>query len=153
MLFLSLLSRASSASCSAFYRTATKGSAVRGGGGEEGVRMLSHRGMTKVLWGMRQFNPRVFFEEHYFWNHANTGPFFIALFSAPFIYTAIKNMYWTVRFRHLDQSEILSDRFTWLHERMLEDEVEAVLLEKVPAGGFPEHQPGLMLGPASFSSH
>eukprot|EP00922_Rhytidocystis_sp_ex-Travisia-forbesii_P070382 GHVS01105135.1.p1 GENE.GHVS01105135.1~~GHVS01105135.1.p1 ORF type:complete len:156 (+),score=20.37 GHVS01105135.1:63-470(+) len=106
----------------------------------------------EVCWSnIRSFQPRVFFEEHFFWNNANVGPLFIALISLPFWYSGLKTMYWTSRYRSLDQQEIISDRLDWLHERMLEDEVEAVLLRKVPSGGFPKGEPRIVLGPSSLS--
>lgn len=89
-----------------------------------------------------------FFDSEYFWTKANVGPFFLFLFASPFLYKGAKTMYATFRYRQLNAREIISDRFTWLHERMLEDEVERVLLQGVPPGGFDKTRPGLLLGPS-----
>ncbi|CBZ54276.1 conserved hypothetical protein [Neospora caninum Liverpool] len=89
-----------------------------------------------------------FFDSEYFWTKANVGPFFLFLFTSPFWYQGIKTMYASCRYRKLNEREIISDRYTWLHERMLEDEVERTLLQHVPAGGFDKTRPGLILGPS-----
>lgn len=89
-----------------------------------------------------------YFESDYFWNEANVGPFFLFLFAAPYLYGGLKTIYSTFKYRRLNEQEILSDRFTWLHERFLEDEVESVLLQQVPPGGFDKSRPGLLLGPS-----
>ncbi|KEP67512.1 UNVERIFIED_CONTAM: membrane protein, putative [Hammondia hammondi] len=91
-----------------------------------------------------------FFDSEYFWTKANVGPFFLFLFTSPFWYQGIKTVYASCRYRKLNEREIISDRYTWLHERMLEDEVERVLLEQVPAGGFDKTRPGLLLGPSTL---
>mmetsp|Transcript_52566 Transcript_52566/g.115294 ORF Transcript_52566/g.115294 Transcript_52566/m.115294 type:complete len:95 (+) Transcript_52566:68-352(+) len=47
----------------------------------------------------------------------------VALFF-PVIYRCQKDFYWTRELRSMNQSEIVSDRFQWLHLQMLQDEVE-----------------------------
>ncbi|EUD64987.1 hypothetical protein C922_04615 [Plasmodium inui San Antonio 1] len=56
------------------------------------------------------------------------------------------NIYWTLRYEQLNKQEILSDRFTWLYERMLEDEVHKTLLQKLPSYNFKNNGPENMLG-------
>eukprot|EP00922_Rhytidocystis_sp_ex-Travisia-forbesii_P070383 GHVS01105136.1.p1 GENE.GHVS01105136.1~~GHVS01105136.1.p1 ORF type:complete len:141 (+),score=18.84 GHVS01105136.1:238-660(+) len=114
------------------------------------ARVFTSEGLCGVWGSIKRFQPRVFFEEHFFWNHANVGPLFITLLTMPFWYAGIKTMYWTCRYRTLDQQEIISDRLDWLHQRMLEDQVEEVLLRKVPRSGFPKEQPLILLGPSSL---
>ncbi|PFH35196.1 putative membrane protein [Besnoitia besnoiti] len=97
----------------------------------------------KVTWSQ-------FFDSEYFWTKANVGPFFLVLFTSPFWYQGLKTMYASCRYRKLNEREIISDRYTWLHERMLEDEVERALLQHVPAGGFDKSRPGLILGPSAL---
>ncbi|KAL8452387.1 hypothetical protein Emed_001392 [Eimeria media] len=77
-----------------------------------------------------------------------TGHSVLAVCAAPFLYSAAKSMYMTMRMRRLDTQEILSDRFTWLHERMLEDEVDALLIEQVANSNVDRTQPLLRLGPS-----
>ncbi|CDJ66824.1 hypothetical protein, conserved [Eimeria necatrix] len=81
-----------------------------------------------------------------------TGHTIIALFATPFLYSALKSAYMTVRMRRLETQEILSDRFTWLHERMLEDEVEALLIQQVANSNVDRTQPLLRLGPSYVRS-
>eukprot|EP00386_Alphamonas_edax_P008077 GDKI01026617.1.p2 GENE.GDKI01026617.1~~GDKI01026617.1.p2 ORF type:complete len:131 (+),score=38.95 GDKI01026617.1:35-427(+) len=102
---------------------------------------------TKLVNCCKQFSFRAFFEEKNFWHSKATGPFWLIVFSAPWWYGGLKNAYWTREFRALDRKEILSDRFAWLHEQMLSDEVERALLAKVPAGGFDKKNPQNVLGP------
>merc|ERR1712014_35056 len=78
---------------------------------------------------------RKFFEEKYFWEKANVGPFFLLLFFTPTIYRSFKDFYWTRQLRKLSTEEIISDRYEWLRLGMIQDEVEATLLSQVPAGG------------------
>ena len=73
---------------------------------------------------------RTYFSEHYFWNEANIGPFFLCVLATPIVYSSVKSWYWTRQLRKLSTREIISDRFTWLHRSMLDDEVERVLLSK-----------------------
>merc|ERR1719401_1185317 len=77
-----------------------------------------------------------FFEEKHFWEKANVGPFFLGLFFLPTIYRSFKDFYWTRQLRKLNTEEVISDRYEWLRVSMIQDEVEAELLKKVPAGGF-----------------
>ncbi|KJP90123.1 hypothetical protein AK88_00292 [Plasmodium fragile] len=93
---------------------------------------------------------RRFFSEDYFWTKANVGPFFITLLTAPYWIAGIKNIYWTLRYEQLNKQEILSDRFTWLYERMLEDEVHKTLLQKLPSYNFKNNGPENMLGPSQI---
>merc|ERR1712194_947823 len=86
-----------------------------------------------------------YFEEKYFWEKANVGPFFLLLFFTPTIYRSFKDFYWTRQLRKLNTEEIISDRYDWLKTSMIQDEVEAALLKKVPEGGFKP----LDLGPSS----
>jgi len=91
------------------------------------------------------FSPGKYFEEKYFWEKANVGPFFLFLFFAPTIYRSCKDFYWTRQLRKLNTEEIISDRYEWLRLNMIQDEVEEALLKKVPAGGVAP----LELGPSS----
>ncbi|CAE8700742.1 unnamed protein product [Polarella glacialis] len=84
---------------------------------------------------VKSFSPGKYFEETYFWNKANVGPFFLLLFFTPTLYRSAKDFYWTRQLRKLNTEEIISDRYDWLRLSMLQDEVEAVLLQQVPAGG------------------
>eukprot|EP00927_Polykrikos_kofoidii_P070719 TRINITY_DN6711_c0_g1_i4.p2 TRINITY_DN6711_c0_g1~~TRINITY_DN6711_c0_g1_i4.p2 ORF type:complete len:131 (+),score=33.49 TRINITY_DN6711_c0_g1_i4:66-458(+) len=86
-----------------------------------------------------------YFEEKFFWEKANLGPFFVLLFLTPTIYRSAKDCYWTRQLRKLDTEELVSDRYEWLRLNMLQDEVEALLLNQEPEGGV---QP-LVLGPSS----
>ncbi|KAF8820192.1 putative membrane protein [Cardiosporidium cionae] len=112
------------------------------------------------------FSFKQYFNEEYFWKKANLGPPFIFLLTSPWWIEGLKSIYWSFRYRSLNQQEILSDRFAWLHERMLvwflhisklsneintiiyEDDVERIILKKVPDGGFKKDGPALMLGPS-----
>ncbi|SBT80562.1 conserved Plasmodium protein, unknown function [Plasmodium malariae] len=98
----------------------------------------------------KSFNYRKFFNEDYFWTKANVGPFFIGLITAPYWFSALKNIYWTLRYEQLNKQEILSDRFTWLYERMLEDEVHKTLLQKLPSYNFKNNGPENILGPSKI---
>merc|ERR1719469_1311111 len=84
----------------------------------------------------RSFSPGAFFEEKYFWEKANVGPFFLLLLFTPTMYRSCKDFYWTRQLRKLNTEEVISDRYEWLRMSMIQDEVEAELLKKVPAGGF-----------------
>ncbi|CAE7533426.1 rplW [Symbiodinium necroappetens] len=90
------------------------------------------------------FSPSKYFEEKYFWEKANVGPFFLFLFFAPTFYRSFKDFYWTQQLRKLSTEEIISDRYEWLRLNMLKDEVEACLLAQVPEGGIKP----LELGPS-----
>merc|ERR1712039_731750 len=101
---------------------------------------------VKSVWGdATRFSPKQFFEEKYFWEKANLGPFFILLFFTPTIYRSFKDFYWTRQLRKLEAEEIISDRYDWLKLNMLKDEVEAALLKASPPGGVAP----LELGPSS----
>ncbi|CAE7380582.1 rplW [Symbiodinium microadriaticum] len=86
------------------------------------------------------FSPSKYFEEKYFWEKANVGPFFLFLFFAPTFYRSFKDFYWTQQLRKLSTEEIISDRYEWLRLNMLKDEVEACLLAQV-AGALSEAFP------------
>merc|ERR1719282_594498 len=91
---------------------------------------------VKNMWrDAGKFSFRQFFEEKYFWQKANLGPFFLLLFFTPTIYRSFKDFYWTRQLRKLEAEEIISDRYDWLKLNMLKDEVEAALLKQSPAGG------------------
>merc|ERR1719421_1982970 len=77
-----------------------------------------------------------FFDEKYFWTKANVGPFFTCLLLTPFIYTSVKDLYWTREMRKLNTAELIEERREWLHKEMVKDEVYACALDKLPAGGF-----------------
>merc|ERR1711939_1020057 len=100
--------------------------------------------VTSGIREVRSFEFGKFFEEKHFWSKANVGPVFLFLFFVPTLYQSFKDAYWTRQLRKLDTSEVISDRYEWLRLSMLQDEVEAELLKKVPAGGV---QP-LELGPS-----
>merc|ERR1712003_88097 len=101
---------------------------------------------VKNLWrDAGKFSFRQFFEEKYFWQKANLGPFFLLLFFTPTIYRSVKDFYWTRQLRTLNTEEIVSDRYEWLKLNMLKDEVEAELLKQLPAEGIAP----LQLGPSS----
>ncbi|CEM17638.1 unnamed protein product [Vitrella brassicaformis CCMP3155] len=102
-------------------------------------------GWTRALNDLRSFSFRGFFEERNFWHTGSTGGFWLIVFTAPLWYPAAKEFYWTGQYKQYEKQEILSDRFTWLHERMLEDEIEKVLMKQVPREGF--QTPALSLGP------
>lgn len=61
---------------------------------------------------------------------------------------AVQSTYMTARMRRLDTQEILSDRFTWLHERMLV-RINLQLCRVVPAAlpQSPEQDPVLLKDP------
>merc|ERR1711879_664778 len=80
--------------------------------------------------GITRFSFRQFFEEKYFWEKANLGPFFLLLFFTPTIYRSFKDFYWTTQLKKLNTEEIISDRYEWLRLNMLQDEVEAALLKQ-----------------------
>lgn len=86
------------------------------------------------------------------WCQWTVGHTVIALFAAPFVYWGAKSTYMTARLRRLDTQEILSDRFTWLHERMLEDEVDALLIRQLADSNIDRTQPFLRLGPSYVRS-
>mmetsp|Transcript_78724 Transcript_78724/g.200371 ORF Transcript_78724/g.200371 Transcript_78724/m.200371 type:complete len:134 (+) Transcript_78724:89-490(+) len=94
---------------------------------------------------VKSFKVSKYFEEKYFWEKANVGPFFLLLLFTPTIYRSIKDAYWTRQLRKMNTEEIISDRYDWLKVSMIQDEVEAELLKQVPSGGI---QP-LQLGAAS----
>eukprot|EP00930_Biecheleria_cincta_P016754 TRINITY_DN1351_c0_g1_i2.p1 TRINITY_DN1351_c0_g1~~TRINITY_DN1351_c0_g1_i2.p1 ORF type:complete len:148 (-),score=34.94 TRINITY_DN1351_c0_g1_i2:110-511(-) len=94
---------------------------------------------------VKSFNFGRFFEEKYFWEKANVGPFFLLLFFTPTIYRSFKDFYWTRQLRKLSTEEIISDRYEWLRLNMIQDEVEAALISRMPAGGVKS----LELGPSS----
>ncbi|CDJ46214.1 hypothetical protein, conserved [Eimeria brunetti] len=87
--------------------------------------------------------------ERFQWTAGHTV---IALFAVPFVYWGAKSTYMTTRMRRLETQEILSDRFTWLHERMLEDEVDAILVQQVANSNIDRTQPLLRLGPSYVRS-
>merc|ERR1719491_2039793 len=82
---------------------------------------------------IKAFSPKKFFEEKYFWNKANVGPFFLLLIFTPTLYRSFKDFYWTRQLRTLNTEEIISDRYEWLRMSMIQGEVEAALLKQVPA--------------------
>ncbi|CAG9471815.1 conserved Plasmodium protein, unknown function [Plasmodium vivax] len=108
------------------------------------------RGFARSYAWCKSASFRRFFSEDYFWTKANVGPFFIGLLTAPYWFAGIKNIYWTLRYEQLNKQEILSDRFTWLYERMLEDEVHKTLLQKLPSYKFKDNGPENMLGPSQI---
>ena len=71
-----------------------------------------------------------FFQEDYFWNQANIGPFFWALLATPFAYSGVKSAYYTRQLRELNRREIISDRYDWLQKALLDDEVERFVRAK-----------------------
>ncbi len=87
-----------------------------------------------IAWLRLRLSPAVgwrnYFSEAYFWNEANIGPFFLCVLASPIIYSSVKSFYWTRQLRKLTAREIIGDRFAWLHRRMLDDEVERILLVK-----------------------
>merc|ERR1719343_1986215 len=91
--------------------------------------------VKSVVGNATRFNFRQFFEEKYFWQKANLGPFFLLLFFTPTIYRSFKDFYWTRQLAKLNTEEIISDRYEWLKLNMIQDEVEAALLKQVPATG------------------
>merc|ERR1719379_2710795 len=113
------------------------------------LRLVTRRFAAKSLetssLSVKGFSPGQFFEEGYFWGKANVGPFFLLLIFTPTIYRSFKDAYWTRQLRKLNTEEIIADRYEWLRLSMLQDEVEAALLSKVPSGGIG----ALELGPSS----
>eukprot|EP00440_Ansanella_granifera_P055720 gb/GFBE01060393.1/.p1 GENE.gb/GFBE01060393.1/~~gb/GFBE01060393.1/.p1 ORF type:complete len:134 (+),score=46.67 gb/GFBE01060393.1/:1-402(+) len=104
--------------------------------GLESKQVASFRASVKGFFNeVTSFSPGKYFEEKYFWEKANVGPFFLLLFFTPTIYRSIKDFYWTRQLRKLNTEEIISDRYEWLRLNMLQDEVEACLLQQAPAGG------------------
>merc|ERR1719360_132002 len=97
--------------------------------GNKAVFAAPRVGFTKAGFGK-------FFEEKFFWEKANVGPFFLLLFFTPSIYRSLKDFYWTRQLRKLNTEEVISDRYAWLKVQMIQDEVEAQLLSQVPSGGF-----------------
>ena len=76
-----------------------------------------------------------FFEEQVFWKQASIGPFcWLLALSFP-LYRAWKDLYWTMNMRSLNKSEIIADRYEWLQQSMLQDEVDAVCA--LQAGKYP----------------
>lgn len=84
---------------------------------------------------------RTFFKEKYFWYQGNTGPFFLLLLFSPFIYRGFKSWYWTRQMAVLNRQEIVADRYEWLHQTSIKDELDRSLAAKAD-----QYQP-LMLGP------
>merc|ERR1719150_1489380 len=101
--------------------------------------------VKNIAESVKSFSFSSYFEEKYFWGKANVGPFFLLLLFTPTIYRSFKDFYWTRQLRKLNTEEVISDRYEWLRMNMIQDEVEAALLEKVPAGGVAP----LELGPSS----
>mmetsp|Transcript_58574 Transcript_58574/g.136846 ORF Transcript_58574/g.136846 Transcript_58574/m.136846 type:complete len:133 (+) Transcript_58574:113-511(+) len=88
----------------------------------------------KAVSEVTSFSPATFFEEKYFWQKANLGPFFLLLLFSPAIYRSLKDFYWAGTLRKLNTEEVIADRYEWLRLAMLKDEVEAALLaQPVPA--------------------
>merc|ERR1719291_1271605 len=112
-----------------------------GMGGSAATEMTSS--VKSVFGNATRFNFRQFFEEKYFWQKANLGPFFLLLFFTPTIYRSFKDFYWTRQLRKLEAEEIISDRYEWLKLNMLKDEVEASLLKRASSVA------PLELGPSS----
>mmetsp|Transcript_18460 Transcript_18460/g.39292 ORF Transcript_18460/g.39292 Transcript_18460/m.39292 type:complete len:140 (+) Transcript_18460:54-473(+) len=101
--------------------------------GLEGKQVASLKASAKELVAtVRGFSFGKYFEEKYFWEKANVGPFFIMLFLTPTIYRSYKDFYWTGALKKLNTEEIISDRYEWLKLNMLQDEVEAVLMKQAP---------------------
>jgi len=72
-----------------------------------------------------------FFQEKFFWTHANIGPVFLVLLFAFPLYRTCKDFYWTQSMRRLNRNEIYQDRYDWLQRSMLQDEVEVACLAKL----------------------
>mmetsp|Transcript_51445 Transcript_51445/g.105707 ORF Transcript_51445/g.105707 Transcript_51445/m.105707 type:complete len:131 (-) Transcript_51445:59-451(-) len=99
----------------------------------DGAKVASLKASAKELvTSVRGFSFGKYFEEKYFWEKANVGPFFIMLFLTPTIYRSYKDFYWTGALKKLNTEEIISDRYEWLKLNMLQDEVEAVLMKQAP---------------------
>merc|ERR1719222_916487 len=112
----------------------------------DGAKVASLKASAKELAAnVKSFNFGKYFEEKYFWEKANVGPFFILLLFTPSIYRSFKDFYWTGQLKKLNTEEIISDRYDWLKLNMLQDEVEAVLLKQVPKAGVAP----LELGPST----
>mmetsp|Transcript_48813 Transcript_48813/g.136643 ORF Transcript_48813/g.136643 Transcript_48813/m.136643 type:complete len:132 (+) Transcript_48813:73-468(+) len=86
--------------------------------------------VTGLMENVKGFSFAKFFEEKYFWEKANVGPFFLLLLFTPTLYRSCKDFYWTRQLRALNTEEIVSDRYEWLRLNMLQDEVEAVLMKQ-----------------------
>lgn len=106
--------------------------------------------LTNGCMKCKNFSLRKFFSEDYFWREANVGPFFIGLLTAPYWFSGLKTIYWSIQYKKLNTQEILSDRFTWLYERMLEDELHKNLLKKLPSYNFKNDGPENILGPSDI---
>jgi len=52
------------------------------------------------------------------------------LLFSPVLYRSAKELYWTRQLRKLNRQEIVADRYEWLHEQMIRDEVDALLLRQ-----------------------
>merc|ERR1719458_903549 len=89
---------------------------------------------TSPVHGETGFKFSTFFEEKYFWEKANVGPFFLLLAFTPTMYRSIKDFYWTRQLQKLNTEEVISDRYEWLRMSMIQDEVAGELLKQVPAG-------------------
>uniref|UniRef100_A0A0G4FIV2 Uncharacterized protein n=1 Tax=Chromera velia CCMP2878 TaxID=1169474 RepID=A0A0G4FIV2_9ALVE len=74
------------------------------------------------------------------------GTSVLAVAAIPFVYSYLKSAYWHRRFNKLAKNEILSERFQWLNERMLDDEVDKVLISQGTSTD--PSKPGLLLGQA-----
>eukprot|EP00927_Polykrikos_kofoidii_P039962 TRINITY_DN3424_c0_g3_i1.p1 TRINITY_DN3424_c0_g3~~TRINITY_DN3424_c0_g3_i1.p1 ORF type:complete len:131 (-),score=27.17 TRINITY_DN3424_c0_g3_i1:143-535(-) len=114
-------------------------------GREVGVSKSIQAAGQSAVQRVRSFSWGQYFEEKFFWEKANVGPFFVLLFVTPTLYRSAKDAYWTRQLRKLDTEELVSDRFEWLRLNMLKDEVESGLLSQVPEGGVKP----LELGPSS----
>merc|ERR1719203_504042 len=108
---------------------------IESGGGIKG-------GLRNTVDSVKGFKAGTFFEEKFFWEKANLGPFFLLLFFTPSLYRSAKDFYWTRQLRKLETEEIIGDRYEWLRLNMIKDEVEATLMKQA----VPEP---LLLGPAS----
>merc|ERR1712043_79980 len=105
-------------------------------------------GAMEAASSVRSFRFGTFFEEKYFWEKANVGPFFLLLFFTPTIYRSCKDFYWTRQLRKLNTEEVISDRYEWLRMSMIQDEVENALLKQVPENGFKPLELGPSLPPS-----
>ncbi len=111
------------------------------------LRVAKPLGIEDTVKKVQKFSFAEFFNETNFWTKFNTGPFWIGLLFVPTVYGGFKSFYWTREFRQIEKREVLADRFAWLHERMLEDEVDKALLESAGAQGLKKNGPALSLGP------
>eukprot|EP01066_Platyproteum_vivax_P013384 Platyproteum_vivax@DN6064_c0_g1_i1.p1 len=98
--------------------------------------ILSRGPAKKVTWSE-------YFEYDYFWKKANLAPWFIGIVSFGTVYWSVKEAYYSFVFRSRNNRALMSDRFEWLHEMMIKDEVETSLLKKVPQQGFDKSKPGI----------